>query len=301
MYKFEQPGARQIITEPDQWCEITNRLGEKVTFTSKMNDSHFLLFFDGLGEVGAEAQTVATPRMDGERFIENRLQPRSIQIIVQLKREYLSKISDLRRNVSRVINPKLGPFTIKYTEPDMDTYVIEAACDQSPTFSTGDAFGYRIQRSSLNFTAYDPYWRSETKEYVMKAFDEAFRFPFSFPIKFGYQGQIATIVNRGHESSMPRIEIQGPVDNPTVENRTTGVKFTLNRSIQSDETLIIDNQNRSVRIETQTGSINAARYKKLGSGWIEVVQGDNQLQFTAVAGSSAGLATVFYYDRYIGI
>lgn len=301
MYKFEMPGSRQITIEPDQWCEITNRLGEKVTFTSDFRDSHLLLYFDGLGEVGAEAQTVKTPRMDGERFIENRLLPRSIQIIIQLKREYLSEISDLRREVSRVVNPRLGPFTIKYTEPNMDTYVIEVACDQSPTFSTGDAYGYHSQRSSLNFTAYDPYWRSETKVYEMKAFDEAFGFPFSFPIRFGYQGQIATIVNRGHEVSMPRIEIAGPVNIPTIENLSTGVKFTLDKEIKAGETLVIDNQNRSIRIVSQTDSINAAKYRKRGSGWIEVVQGDNDLQFTAVAGSSKGKATVFYYDRYVGI
>lgn len=301
MYKFEQPGMAAVPLQPSQWCEITNKLGQKVIIQSGLKEVFHLLHFEGLGEVGTETQTVTTPRMDGNRPIETRLLPRSIQIILNLNADHLSKLRELREELSRVVNPRLSPFFITYQEPDMPIRVIEATCDKSPTYAVADARGFTSQRSSISFTANDPYWRSETKKYEMKAFDEAFGFPFSFPIRFGYQGQIATIVNRGHEASKPRVEIQGPADQPTIENRTTGAKFTLDRAIVVGETLVIDNQNRSVRIETQNGSINAAKFKKLGSTWIDIELGDNELQFTAVAGSSKGKATVFYYDRYVGI
>ncbi|MDZ5711666.1 phage distal tail protein [Jeotgalibacillus haloalkalitolerans] len=301
MYAFEYPGTTTDAPYSEMWCEITNRLGQTVKVESRINANYQLLFFDGLGEVGAESQTVKTSRSDGDRFITNRLLPRPIQIIFNLKSDFLSKIPELRREVSRVINPRLSPFIIKYKEPGMPAMWIEASCDGSPSFSSAQAQGFHTQRSGVNFTANDPYWRSEMQEHVMTAYDEAFSFPFTFPVEFGTQGQLVSIENNGHEVSMPRIEIEGPVDRPSIENLSTGEKFTLNRAIQTGETLVIDNQNKSVRILSDDGSVNAARWKTFDSRWITVQLGENDIQYTAVAGSSGGTATVFYYDRLVGI
>jgi hypothetical protein len=100
----------------------------------------------------------------------------------------------------------------------------------------------------LRFIAHDPLWFDPTQVNLTLAFvlDTELVFPITFTpgvsIVFG-DGLIDVSTNldyTGTWASLPTIVIVGPIDNPIIDNTTTGEKIELARNIGPDRTVTID-------------------------------------------------------------
>jgi hypothetical protein len=113
-------------------------------------------------------------------------------------------------------------------------------------------------------------------------------------------GGSATCTNAGNFPTRPVITITGPssgtVDNPRLENVTTGEVLQINYSLAAGSTLVIDFDERTI-LEGGT----ASRYYALDSSsrWWELQPGDNEIRFNANAFVSGSTATIEWRSAWM--
>lgn len=117
----------------------------------------------------------------------------------------------------------------------------------------------------------------------------------NFPLQFTTSTvSHLSLVNSGNTKTPPILNARGPVNNPTLDNDTTGEKFTLVGSLGSADTVVVDVATRSVKL-------NGVERKDLvdarPSTWWEMVKGTNQIRMRGTA-MEAGktLLTVQFRD-----
>lgn len=255
----------------------------------------------GIGEVEATLQSRSAPYQDGDNYIDTLLEPRYIDMEATITRTNLKEIKEYRSYINRVCNPKLGIGKI-ILELDGDTKEIEAVLDGTPTFPER---GQEVwQQFSVSWKCPDPYWRDiqETSR-ALQAYVGTFTMPFSFPVQFGTQGDSIIIENEGDTSAPVQVSMQGPLDRPMLENRTTGEYMRLNTNIHTDEILFIDTTFNNKRVEIYHGNqiIKAMGYFDHNGDFMQLVPGENELRYTAYSGVRDSVASITWANRYVGI
>lgn len=111
-------------------------------------------------------------------------------------------------------------------------------------------------------------------------------FGFNLGFSFSFGGVSTTsdskiISNGGNRPTPVVMTISGPVTNPYVYNNTTGnlMKFTYDLPV--GQTLVIDSQYHTVRLNGTTNRRSALTLP----GWFDLAKGDNDIRFRAEAGT----------------
>lgn len=122
--------------------------------------------------------------------------------------------------------------------------------------------------------------------------------PTALPISFGsVTGTPAlTVNNAGNAYASTVFTIKGPGTNFIVQNQTTGQSFNVNIALLSNETVVVDTENRTV----VKGSTN--QYGLFSGDFWELAPGNNEIFFNADSGTDANtLLTIDYRSSYLGI
>jgi hypothetical protein len=286
----------------------------KLVFTSSnkesiemgINTPYRIKSIGGLGDVEAENQTQKAPYQDGSTYIGSVLEERIIPIELKITGTSFTDISNKRQVLSRIFNPKGGEGELML-ELGARNLTVNVVSDFIPKFSgTTDGFGESFQRCVLQVTAHQPYWTEQLKvSQALKAFQGTFTFPFSFPIEFGISGEKTLLTNAGHVETPVTIEIQGPVVNPQVKNLTTGQVFRINRAVSNNEIIHICTNPGAKRLEVIRDGATIMN----AMGWVDytvtdfwqLVPGDNEIEYTAVAGDQDAIVAVSWHNRYTAI
>ncbi len=104
--------------------------------------------------------------------------------------------------------------------------------------------------------------------------------PTAWPASWGTAGSGGTVTatNAGTIESRPLLTILGPIDNPTVQNNTTGQSFTWLGSLLATDRLVIDMAHKTIQVN---GSGSARGLVSPTSQWWTIIPGANVLQFSA--------------------
>ncbi|UOQ93418.1 phage tail family protein [Halobacillus shinanisalinarum] len=279
---------------------FTNAKGEGIVF---YKSPYLITKLEGIGEVEADAQTQSAPYQDGATYIDTRLQPRSISMEGEFTKLYnLEDIREHRSRMQRVLSPKLGLGRITL-EFDGAVKEILAVVDGTPAFP--DKQRSPIQSFLVNFLAPDPYWKDpEETSRALRAYQGGLTLPFTLPFELSVTGDTTTLDNQGDEPTPVQIDIQGPVTNPRITNKTTGQFIQMNQSISADEILHLDTSPRAIRAELYREGY--AIRKVLGwrdpeSDFWLLEPGENEIQFIADAGGNNAAVAVSWQNRYLGI
>ncbi|WP_153465141.1 phage tail family protein [Sediminibacillus terrae] len=286
---------------------------KKITFTNTRGESivigsqapFFLTSIDGLGDVEADNQSQKAPYQDGSIPFDSRLEERVIPFTVSIKANTPGDLPGLRQTLARVFNPKLGEGTLTY-EDGYQTKVIKGKADSIPTFPSGKGNRTPLkQTSSVSLTCYDPYWKDPQEvSRALKAYEGRFTFPFNFPVEFGVEGDSTSIYNEGDVETPVQINIQGPVSNPMVKNRTTGDYIRIWRTLSADEVLHIDTNQQNKRVEIYlNGSViqKAWGYLDDYSELFKLIPGQNEISYVADSSTDNAIASIAWKNRYVGI
>jgi len=110
-----------------------------------------------------------------------------------------------QREMSRILNPKLGQGRLIYTN-DAKSYVMDVIAEESPVFRE---WWVTHQRFTLRFLANDSYWRDEAQTVKGLRFETGgFTFPFRTPTPFAFSAYRGVFTNRGmwkHPSKSDRL------------------------------------------------------------------------------------------------
>ncbi|MCX4687224.1 phage tail family protein [Kitasatospora purpeofusca] len=125
-------------------------------------------------------------------------------------------------------------------------------------------------------------------------------FPFRFPFGVMKSGaafvtQPADITVDGNAATWPTYSITGPVVNPTVLNRLTGERITVQLTVPTAEVLTIETRTRSVLLN------GASRYGALSpdSVWFPLRPGTARLEFDDLLGDKNRGADVRWRSAWI--
>ncbi|MED4124033.1 phage distal tail protein [Halalkalibacterium halodurans] len=277
---------------------FTNARGESVVF---YRSPFFIERLSGIGEVNADLQGQRSPYMDGETYIDTILHPRFVDLEGAITYRDLSEIKQARSQIIRVCNPKLGLGRITL-EMDGDIKEIMGVPDGVPVFPERGEGVY--QQFMVTFKCPNPYWQDLTSiSRDLRAYEGKFTFPFEFPVQFGIEGDSTTITNAGNADASVILTIQGPVRNPMVINQTTGQYIRVLRSIQSNETLYIDTNPYSKKVEIRRGSaiIKAMGSLDHDSDFWQLVVGPNRIRYVADEGVEEAVVSIHWRSMYTGV
>lgn len=278
----------------------TNSKGESVVFSPY--SPYILEYIYGLSEMDVNNQRQRSPYQDGATKIDTHIRERDLGIEFGYKGTQ-EEIADRRRYLSKVFNPKLTPGVLRYEDFDGAVFEIDVEVYGPPTAPRKNVKG--IQTSLIQLEAPDPYWKStEQVTEPLAAFVPSFRFPFSFPVRFGERGSEAVLYNDGHVPAPIQIEFNGPAEQPVITNRTTGEFIRVNRTLADGEKLIIHTghgRDRRVVIDRGNGVIeNAFHYIDIWESTLFFLEvGENIIEHDALSGEA--LVNISFKKQYVGV
>ncbi len=288
---------------------------EELVFTNSRNEyaalrnrvPFVLKRIDGTGAIKTEVQTQKAPFQDGRTYIDSILEERDIYIEVGIFADTEEEVFQHRASLNRVFNPKLGEGELRYHYYG-EVKVIKATAVKAPEFPGADRVtGY--QRCLIHLVAPDPLWLSPTThEEPMAAYVGMFTFPLEIEeegIKMGEQTEITVVNNAGDIATPVEIEFHGPVVNPEIRNNTTGEFIRVNRSIGSDEKLVINTAFGGKTVEVvnnENGEKESAfHWIDLESVFWQLQVGDNELEYRADEGQDDAVVVIRWRKRFVGV
>lgn len=164
------------------------------------------------------------------------------------------------------------------------------------------AANYAYITLDLVFEGYDPTWYSASvHSQVIGASSDLYGFqvPISVPLTLNGQASGSAIAtNQGNIISHPTFTFNGPCQNYSVLNKTTGESFAITQALGAGDTLVVDT-GQGVITWTPSGGVATQLYSSFSGAkqWIRFLPGNNSLQFQRdVAGNNQ--CTVSWSDAW---
>lgn len=183
---------------------------QKLTFINANNESIVLTSapfgiteWEGFSNVDMDVQSQQVPFVDGSVYIDNLLGSRELSVTLaiedngDLKRRY-----ELRREVIRMLNPKLGEGYLVYKNNHLEKQIRCVA--HTPTFETHNSNTEGTPKAQLTFTASEPYWEDISSTLVNFSLSEQ-----------------PTVINEGDVETQVKLKISGQWTNVRITNVTS--------------------------------------------------------------------------------
>lgn len=137
---------------------------------------------------------------------------------------------------------------------------------------------YAVQLDATDPRLYDDTLSSLTLPVAVPG--AGFPFPMTFPLSFGTSGAggIVSLVNDGNVHTEPVFTIYGPVQNPSVQNLTTGEVLSFGITLGPSDLLTVDTGLHSVVLN---GTQSVRGTLQGGYSWWKLAPGTTQIAFRA--------------------
>lgn len=276
------------------------------TFFDKGQKNLLKLFEEGTPTI---LDSIEGYRQDGETYVNCRLDKKIINLEFTIMGDNNWDLEQIKGQVRKVFNPKLGE---GYAEDLIKGRHIKIIPEGLPNFI---GLNDRTAECVISLIAFNPYWtdlKEQSAELAGRVKDNAFYFPFSIPetgICFGTRdttaGDTVTCFNAGDVPAGMKIVFKsyGTVTNPRLCNVKTGEFMQLNKTLGTDETIVIttDYGNKKVTSTINGVATNAFNLIDLSSTFIQLQPGDNLFKYSASDGVSNLECYIYWYNKYLGV
>ena len=295
--------------------------GIEYPFNTPHTFGRFVLNFSGYGTPPIDYVTQRAPFQHGVTVKDFFLRPRVIQLLIRENYRNRPEWWDGRAAILNQLRPNrqltatgTTPGTLRLITANNDVRDLSVFIAEGPRFEprvlgTWDEWAYQ---EVLRFIAHDPVLFDPalvTASFTVTV-DANLVFPITFPIQFG-NGVIDDTLNISYPGTwlaLPTIVIAGRIDDPRIDNVTTGEKIELDLNIPNGRTVTID---LTEGVKTVTDD--------LGTNLIGAVSSDSDLATFHIApdpeatgginamrlrGSNASGNTsvqIRYFVRYFGV
>lgn len=147
-----------------------------------------------------------------------------------------------------------------------------------------DAANWAYVPLDLIFEGYDPTWYSvSAHNQAVGASSDPFGFVVPFTVPLAISGQAtgtAFITNQGNIVSHPIFTFNGPCENYSIINQTTGESFAVNQALNTGDVLVVDT-GQGVLTYTPAGGAPTQLYSAFAGNkqWVRILPGSNTIQF----------------------
>lgn len=285
-----------------------NGRGEQVVLAARNKPAYWLSSAEGIDGLESEMFSARGAGQDGEILSGTALQARVITVegrVMPKKGAYLG-----RRELLRVVNPKLEGRLVYRDEDRGVTRYIACRVQQAPIFSESDRFP--VFQFEL-FCPY-PYWRDGdgTTRRVMDIalWVPNFSFDLEFPeegIEFEYRAPslIVNVPNLGDAATGMVIEFRalGSLTAPSLVNVQTQETLCLTTEMVAGDMLrVATGYGEKTAVLTRAGNqINVFNDVTVDSDWLQLDVGDNLLRYNAEEGLDNLECTISYAYNYLGV
>lgn len=327
------PWPRSEITSPPILSEGWTYAGpDGRIFNFDRVSGRYIMDIGGTGMPPVEYITTKSPYQHGETVHDYQLGTRMIQCMV--RRMFRDRdawwtgrntlLDELRPN--RAFLGIATPGVLQVTRGDFRR-AIECYIGSGPEFAPMRARGkwdeWAIQEV-LRFTAYNPIWydpREISHEFSVNV-DELV-FPITFPITFGSLDETYDLTYTGTWPEYPCFYFYGPMQNPRIDNESTGEWIQLNYDIPAGSAVhiclqpghkFVEMDGADAGVPLLLGSadpsfVNLIGYLNVNSNLVAfhlepdpgVPDGINSIRITANGVNADSQAVMYWYHRYIGI
>lgn len=281
---------------------ITNQLGESIEIC---RDPYVFVSFDTSGN---EASIVKTKgyMQDGVSVGNVTMNEMTLPIEFYIKGMSLEEVYKLRQQMNRIINPKLGPFSITVDLPH-GTFTNTVSIEALPRYRVEDERYQVVQRGLFHILLTDPYWKNDNDiEVPLISWEPNFSFPFSFAptVTFGTKGEQQRVVNNGDVDTPVKIDVYGPCTSPIITNLTTIEFIKIERDVPAGQRLEINTAygQKTVQLIKSDGTIiNAYNWISADSKLFSLRRGLNILDYNADIGRDSTTVIVRFREQYISL
>lgn len=290
-----------------QKLTFTNSRGESIVFGNSA--PYILSKIEGTGGTSTSIKTTKSPGQDGSTVHEVTLDERPLPMEGAIIARTPEEMYSLRKELSRVLNPKNGAGILKY-ENDAGVYEIKAIAEESPVFKEKHDSS-RKQLFMITFLAPNPYWLDiyESKEEIAQWMGD-FQFNFEIQsdgIEMGHRESslIVNIDNKGDVTCGMRIEFKAlaSVINPSLFNIYTREYIKVKRTLEFGDKLTINTKFGNKKVELLRNGVitNVFNYIDLSSTFLQLEVGDNLLRYDAESGIENLDVAIYYRPLYAGV
>lgn len=260
------------------------------------------------GRFGAPSlfEEEAVPEMDGARLRSVRMDARPFSLPVWVKETSATELRLTLRELARSMNPRRGDGIIRVTTPVGDQREISCRVTSGLQGSEriDDSSTVTDQLLSLEFRAWDPYWRDTTDTsagpWILGSPAAGF-FPL-FPLRLASSEVFATdtVDNLGDVEAWPVWTVTGPGSSITLKNLTTDKTLLLNVTLLAGESVVIDTRPGAKTVIKSDGSNQYSNLSATSSLW-SLTSGDNSVQIELGGATSATSVSMLRRHRYLAV
>lgn len=266
---------------------------------------------EGISAVNANIQTQKSLFQDGETYIDNLLEARSLSIEIMILAHNAEEMIRNRRKLLQVFNPKLGEGKIIYEKNGVKKE-IKAISELAPVFPDVTEYKNMLQPGMIQLFCANPFWQDlDVIKAEIAAWIGTFEFPLEIPIETGIEmgyrepSLIVNIFNKGDVPCGIKIEFKAlaTVVNPSLLNVNTREYIKINRVMEAGEKITVTThfQNKRVMLSKNGVTENAFNWIDLGSTFLQLNVGDNLFRYDAEDGLYSLEVSIYYTPQYVGV
>lgn len=276
-----------------------------------LNDiEHYaVLNYDGFGIPPLHRLTERGPLQHGVSDRGYRLDPRLIQIILNLRAANWTEMYARRQELLGYLTPAGEPdLALRITLPDGSIRQIDVTDVDGPTYARADALAGKFQKAAIRLMAADPAWYDPVRQSVRvvgATGGSGFAFPLTVPWTFGGTTVSAT-VNLNYPGTWleyPEIVITGPVSDARIEHVESGNVLDLDGTvIDEGDHYTIDLRYGYKTVVDAAGANKIADLTPESDLAIWALQpGTNTIEFGGVSAGENTSIILRWYNRYLGV
>lgn len=273
---------------------------------------YWLEGFTGFGAAPLRHQTSQGPEQHGATWLDFRLQPRTIGLVIGFCGTDYAQLLIYRQTLLAFCDPWGGLIAVEFEYPDGAKRRIDCILADDLDMASNDRAGF-YQKAGLTLLAADPTWYNPNAQqyFVLSGSGDTFTVPTPVPTGIGRStfDDYVVIYYPGTAPAYPRIRFIGPLTNPVLYHQSMGWKLDFTGTTIAAGSYyeincaygyktVIDSAGTN-RIDKLTADSNLAEFAIMPHPI--VANGINNIRFTASNISDASALTIIFYDRYIGI
>lgn len=186
--------------------------------------------------------------------------------------------------------------TMTITLPNADSRSILAKVWQKPEIVLS-ASSARTANFRLVLICENPYFisNSQLSETVTLATGGGGAIPTSVPMAIGGDTGGFVLINNQGLLIYPTFAITGEIENATIENRTTGQQFQITTTILPGDVYTVTQSTTGLSV---TDSSNVNQMINFSGNMIQLVNGENDIRFSASSADGNASLTITYYELF---
>ena len=280
--------------------------GTPTVFSTASTDYVLLKRYQGFSFTPATHRTTRFPYQNGVTIQNTDGDPREISFEIMITASTLGALETLIENLSDQFNPLGDEGTLVYEKANGDTRRIY--CKANLPQLDMNVRNATSQKALIKLIAFDPFWYSDSTNIAYCAPPGTNMFPFpavaSWPWIIGAIAASPSVINSGTQDAPVTLVFTGPIEDPSLNNITTGNAFSITKHLAAGDTFTVTTAlgEQSAYYTASGGSrVNGMQWVDIASTFWHLVPGVNVITLTSNSATSPAGCSIEWSDIYVGV